>query len=452
METKRLKGEVSSYLDKVARLINLKKPHLELIKHTQKLRALADEYNGHPDILLTLAQLHLAQADTKAAHELLSQLAVDHPHHLPSLLYYGTFQLEKGDHQNALNQFTRLLQLDPRHAEGHYQLGRVYQESGYFEQAVQHFEKAHELAPKNLEFGKALSTILQRFVPPWHIEMLADHERNNAFYEAIAGAVDENSVVLDIGTGSGLLSMMAAKAGAKQVITCEQSPFLAKTAEKIIARNGLQDRIKVHQAKSTDLQPHHFSQAPNLIIGEIFDAGLIGEWAIPSFRHALTTLCDVNCQIIPQKAKIVGRLVELPDYAPIHPITKIEGFDLSDFNIYQTDGAYLPKHLNQVRHKFLSPPFEMMSYDFQELPEPISPQEPQKKAIDIVCDKSGSATAVAFWFQLWLSESITLTSDPTRENNHWAQAIFFLPNRRHVVPGETMELLMYYHDHDIWFE
>lgn len=60
---------------------------------------------------------------------------------------------------------------------------------------------------------------------------------------AIEAAVP-GKVVLDIGTGSGLLAMMAARAGAARVIACEMNAAVAETARRIIAANGLADRMR----------------------------------------------------------------------------------------------------------------------------------------------------------------------------------------------------------------
>jgi SAM-dependent methyltransferase len=63
--------------------------------------------------------------------------------------------------------------------------------------------------------------------------------------------------VLDVGAGSGLLSMMAARAGAERVDAVEANPDYARLAAAIVRRNGLAATVSVHQALSTavTLQP-----------------------------------------------------------------------------------------------------------------------------------------------------------------------------------------------------
>ena len=75
--------------------------------------------------------------------------------------------------------------------------------------------------------------------------MLNDTTRNDAFERAIKAAVareGRHARILDIGAGSGLLSMMAARVGASNIVACERVPIIAEAAERIVALNGLDAR------------------------------------------------------------------------------------------------------------------------------------------------------------------------------------------------------------------
>ena len=80
--------------------------------------------------------------------------------------------------------------------------------------------------------------------------MLNDVDRNEKFDAAIRAAVarvraasaaasaDDPVCVLDLGSGSGLLAMMASRAGADVVHAIEQSDLLSEVGPSIVARNG----------------------------------------------------------------------------------------------------------------------------------------------------------------------------------------------------------------------
>ena len=70
----------------------------------------------------------------------------------------------------------------------------------------------------------------------WHFDMMSDLKRNDAYERALIAAVKPGSIVLDIGTGSGLLAMMAARAGAKHVYACEMNPDVVCTGYLSLGR------------------------------------------------------------------------------------------------------------------------------------------------------------------------------------------------------------------------
>jgi type I protein arginine methyltransferase len=86
-------------------------------------------------------------------------------------------------------------------------------------------------------------------------QMLMDHVRMRAYHSAIFGnrALFEGKVVLDVGTGSGVLSIWAAQAGASKVFAVEYTD-MAKHARNLVQSNGLSDVIEVIQSSVEDLQ------------------------------------------------------------------------------------------------------------------------------------------------------------------------------------------------------
>ena len=81
--------------------------------------------------------------------------------------------------------------------------------------------------------------------PQYHFAMLADERRARAYDEAIQRRVGEvtkrdgEARVLDVGAGSGLLSMMAARAGARSALACEWHGSLAACARRNVAANRM---------------------------------------------------------------------------------------------------------------------------------------------------------------------------------------------------------------------
>src|SRR5271170_1567362 len=87
---------------------------------------------------------------------------------------------------------------------------------------------------------------------PVHRWMLRDSVRNEAFRNAIAHAVKPGDVVLDMGAGTGILSVFAAVAGARKVYAVERTD-VALVARRMVERNGFAGCIDVLQADLEDI-------------------------------------------------------------------------------------------------------------------------------------------------------------------------------------------------------
>jgi 2-polyprenyl-3-methyl-5-hydroxy-6-metoxy-1,4-benzoquinol methylase len=88
-----------------------------------------------------------------------------------------------------------------------------------------------------------------------HEEMLKDHVRTKSYMLAIIGNPHQfkSKAVLDVGCGTGILSMFAAKAGARKVYAVDMSS-IAQAAQQIVKDNGFGDVIEVIQGKMEDLE------------------------------------------------------------------------------------------------------------------------------------------------------------------------------------------------------
>ena len=97
-----------------------------------------------------------------------------------------------------------------------------------------------------------------------HRRMLRDEVRNEAFRRAIAQVVGPGQVVLDMGAGTGILSIFAANAGARTVYAVERTDIVI-VAREMVARNGFADRIEVIQA---DIEEVHLPEQVEVIVSE----------------------------------------------------------------------------------------------------------------------------------------------------------------------------------------
>src|SRR5579862_2785078 len=117
-------------------------------------------------------------------------------------------------------------------------LAQLLATKGQVERAHSLCAQAIAMAPGDGEVRALTAEVLSDTIGAWYFPMVHDHPRNAAYEMALRRVVKPDSCVLEIGTGTGLLAMIAARSGAAEVVTCESNPFVADAAREIIARNG----------------------------------------------------------------------------------------------------------------------------------------------------------------------------------------------------------------------
>ena len=83
-----------------------------------------------------------------------------------------------------------------------------------------------------------------------HRRMVGDETRTRAFHDSIRAIVKEGMVVLDVGAGSGILSLFAAQAGASRVYGMERAPGAASLARRLVADNGFSSVVQIIEASA----------------------------------------------------------------------------------------------------------------------------------------------------------------------------------------------------------
>jgi predicted RNA methylase len=113
---------------------------------------------------------------------------------------------------------------------------------------------------------------------------LIDGKRTAAFGKAIAATVRPGDVVVDMGTGSGVLAMLAARAGARKVYAVEIDQSNIATLGAVFRANGLDDRIILIHG---DVRKVDLPEKVDVIIGEMIATALIEELQVPSMNNML---------------------------------------------------------------------------------------------------------------------------------------------------------------------
>ncbi len=317
--------------------------------------------------------------------------------------------------------------------------GEAHLENKQFADALECFDLALCLEPENREAQRGCNQAYCKIIPRWHFEMLNDEQRNAAFEKVLRTAITPDTVVFDIGSGTGLLAMMAARAGAKETVTCEMVALLAGLTRDIVQRNGLADRIVTLGQKSTSVViGNQMKRKANLLVTETVDCGLLGEGIVSSIAHARANLLTEDARIVPCGATVYAMVVESPRLRNLNSARTAGRFDVSLINQYAT-ARYFPVRLAAFDYVPLTDPFEVFHFDFAN-----GTIVPDRKTIIVSATRNGIGHCVIFWFNMKLDEETSISNEPG-STTHWEQALQCLERE---VPTRARETLVIKAEHD----
>lgn len=430
-----------------------------------------------PDIALARALLHeameLQAAGNLAAAEERYRLVIDHDYRAAEVLpiLAGILGL-RGANEEALELWDTLLAIDPDHAVAHHEKGLIYSRTGRPDlaitamqaacaadpanpvaannlavmlsdagrkiEALDQFCRAQALQPGNIHIEHQIRRLSAEMVPFWHIPMLNDVRRNDAFEAAIIAALAQtgpDARVLDIGTGSGLLSMMAARAGAQSVTACEMVPIIADMARQIIADNGYSDRITVHTAPSTELKVgEHLDERADILVSEILSSDLLTEHVIDTFEDAHARLLKPDAIVIPRAASAIGCLVESQVLADYVFVDQVSGFDISRFGALAS--PKLPIHGTMTDWKRLSDDVELVHIDLTR-----TQHQSDLHLLQINVLEDGIASGIVQWMHVDLAEGISFDNHPDGyTDGGWLQVLHNFPEPVAVRAGDVLNV------------
>eukprot|EP00201_Polytomella_parva_P008638 CAMPEP_0175067820 /NCGR_PEP_ID=MMETSP0052_2-20121109/17315_1 /TAXON_ID=51329 ORGANISM="Polytomella parva, Strain SAG 63-3" /NCGR_SAMPLE_ID=MMETSP0052_2 /ASSEMBLY_ACC=CAM_ASM_000194 /LENGTH=692 /DNA_ID=CAMNT_0016334753 /DNA_START=30 /DNA_END=2108 /DNA_ORIENTATION=+ len=180
--------------------------------------------------------------------------------------------------------------------------------------------------------------------------MLQDYQRTGTYWQAIVGnAADfQDKVVMDVGAGSGILSLFAVQAGAKHVYAVEASG-MARWAEHLVAKNPFTaDRITVINAKVEEMAPLPDDDSKvDVIVSEPMGTMLLNERMIESLICARNRFLRPGGRMFPQLARLHVALFRDPAlFSELHSRiafwhqTSFYGVDLRPLLGPATDAAF----------------------------------------------------------------------------------------------------------------
>ncbi|KAK7689949.1 hypothetical protein QCA50_006589 [Cerrena zonata] len=166
-----------------------------------------------------------------------------------------------------------------------------------------------------------------------HAVMIQDKVRTATYASFILNTSElfRDAIVLDVGCGTGILSLFAARAGAKRVFAVDASP-IAERAEQIVKANNLENVITVIRGKVEDIKLPDDVTHVDVIISEWMGYALLYESMLDSVLHARDRFLKPDDGVMaPSQCQMMFGLCEAADIYKerVGFWGDVYGFDLS---------------------------------------------------------------------------------------------------------------------------
>ena len=263
----------------------------------------------------------------------------------------------------------------------------------------------------------------------FHHSMLADELRTTSFLSAIKASVKPGDVVVDIGTGTGVLSVFAAKAGASRVYAIEQEPII-EVARDIASRNGLSDIITFIEGSSLEIE---IPERADVLITETIGNMALDEGIIAWITDARERFLKPGAITIPLDIDVIASLVCVPaEYENIErwsqPLLGLDFFPLGRIarnNIHWVDLS---------RAEFASRPVSVFSTDFSGAAAPMSTVETVEAIKDV------NVHGIGVWFRSSLTNDVHMTNEAPNGVPSWEHGFLPLDEPISVHRGQMIDM------------
>ncbi len=264
-----------------------------------------------------------------------------------------------------------------------------------------------------------------------HRALLEDSVRTGAYAEAIARVVRAGDVVLDLGSGSGVLAILACRAGARRIFAIEQG-HMADVATMLAADNGCGDRVTILHARSYDVE---LPERANVLITETLGNLGFDEEMLQSVLDARKRLLTDDARLVPARVALVAAPVEAPDVYAREIGFWNEGRYGIDFSLVHAFAANQVRIIDLDQAAMLAPAAPLVEVGLATASTPAI-----SGGARFSVARDGRVHGFGAWFVATLADGIRLSNEPPLRTPSWRQALLPLDEGVAVARGDEIRL------------
>jgi protein arginine N-methyltransferase 1 len=260
-------------------------------------------------------------------------------------------------------------------------------------------------------------------------QMVADRVRTDSYTQALKHQIKTGDVVADIGTGTGILALLACRFGARRVYAFEPSGIIG-LAREIAVANGFADRIEFIPRMSTESS---LPEPVNAVVSDVHGV-------LPFFGKGLVSLMDARERFLAPN----GRMIPCSDTLWIAGICSPEiyekhigpwagmpyEFDMSAAGLRRINT--IDQCAASAEQLFLEPRC-LATLDYQTIKE-----TGLDTTVSWTVDHATQGHGIILWFDSILAGGITLTNRPGAPRLIYRQAFLPWPEPLQVSSGDTV--------------
>ncbi len=273
-----------------------------------------------------------------------------------------------------------------------------------------------------------------------HEEMLSDSVRVAAYHRGIHRNVRAGDVVLDLGTGTGLLAFMASRAGASRVYALEHSDFI-DVAREIAVLNGFTN-IEFVRANSRDFTP---PEPIDVVLHEQMGDELFNENMVENLIDLRDRVLRPGGRILPATFRLFVEPVVMHESMRVRRFWNIDLPD--DIDLTATRSSPVAARFDTGRNEqFWARPGSIASTLGS--PEPILEFDVHRLdglaalPTEVVVERTAASDTIVdgacVWFDAVFDDSTMLTTSPLAPLTSWGNRMFRLD--REIAAGESLRL------------
>ena len=277
-----------------------------------------------------------------------------------------------------------------------------------------------------------------------HSAMLDDRRRTTAFIDAVSRTVRPGDVVLEIGTGTGVLAVAAARAGARRVYAVEAAN-MAAWASQIFDANGVSDRVVLVRGWSDEIS---LPEPANVLIAELVGDDPLGEGIIETTGDALRRQLVPGARLVPSGLAIYCYPVSIPADALAARVVRDDrlrtwrrwyGIDFGPLaNAWGGERFVDFVDPRQARDwQALGRPHLVAAFDLGALT-----QRRSRWSGTLAVTRQGRLDGLLFYCRLFCGRRGFLSTSPAAvgEDNHWFTPLRIMHTPVEVRPGDRLDV------------